>query len=81
MQTILKTHYPTDFKQRFLDLESLKSAYSQVLLNNYFVHFAGNQTETSRAFTKEVLQAVDVANKWHDLKEYINSNISAKALR
>jgi hypothetical protein len=74
-------NYTNLFEERFLDLESLRSAYSQVLLNNYFVHFAGNQTETSRAFTKEVLQAVDVANKWHDLKEYINSNISAKALR
>ena len=69
------------FEERFLDFESLRSAFSQILMNNYFVHFAGKQTETSSVFTEVVLKSVDVLKKWGDLDIYMNQERFAKPLR
>jgi hypothetical protein len=69
------------FEERFSDSKSLKAAVSQILLNNYFVHFAGKQTETMSAFTEEILHSIDIEGKWHDLDKYINSEVSPKPLR
>lgn len=69
------------FEERFLDLESLRNAFSQILLNNYFLHFAGKQIETTVAFSAEILNVLDNLKKWGDLHVYMNKELFAKPLR
>ena len=68
------------FEEEFLDKKSIKEAVIQVVLNNHFVHFAGNQIETSKAFDREVLDTLNSLKLWQGLDEYLRQEVIPKPL-
>jgi len=68
------------FEGEFLDKKSIKESVIQVVLNNHFVHFAGNQIETSKAFDKEVLNTLNSLKEWQGLDDYLRQKVITKPL-
>jgi len=68
------------FEEEFLNKKSIREAFIQVLLNNHFVHFAGNQIETSKAFDGEVLETFNSLKVWQGLDEYLRQEVIPKPL-
>jgi len=68
------------FEERFENEESLSEVLNQVLLNSYFLHFAGNQAETMSAFVKGVIDIDSFIEKWNDLDKYNYLKFIPKAL-
>lgn len=74
-------HHSNLFEEQFANRENLRKAFSQILLNNYSVHFAGKQPETSFAFVDSVLDVPHYIDSWNDLDMYNKSVITPRPMR
>lgn len=69
------------FEEEFREKDNLKNAFFQIFMNNYFVHFAGKQKETTHAFSDEIIDLETFKTKWEGLDVYMNEKFVPNPLR
>jgi hypothetical protein len=73
-------NYPELFKQKFSNSDEVKKALNNVLLNNYFLHFAGASRESNVIWDERNFNLTEFLDEFTEFNQYSKQVPKAPAI-